>query len=58
MGERWTATTPLYRNDVLRALEGHVTVIGLVRHEADARRSVEDAAALFAPWFERVESDA
>lgn len=45
--ERWEATTEDYREDVVRALQGKLDVLGILPFDADERRSVERGAQIF-----------
>lgn len=45
--ERWAPTPPAYRDDVRRALEGHVRILGLLPHDTNAARSIGAAAPHF-----------
>ena len=49
--ERWDATEPDFREDVLRALSERVRIFGTLHHEVDERSSIEDGAKLFEPLF-------
>jgi len=45
--ERWRATTADERANVVRAVERHATILGVIDYDLDARRSVARAATLF-----------
>lgn len=45
--ERWRPTDEAYRNEVRRALDAHVSLLGVVPYDIDASRSVASATSLF-----------
>ena len=45
--DRWQPTDEPYRNQVRRALDAHVSLLGVVPFDTDAARSVANAAPLF-----------
>ena len=45
--DRWQPTDDAYRNQVRRALDAHVSLLGVVPFDTDAARSVTNAAPLF-----------
>ncbi len=45
--ERWGAASEDYVEQVRRALEAHVALLGVVRHDVDAAHSVAQSAPLF-----------
>ncbi|HEV3152779.1 MAG TPA: dethiobiotin synthase [Candidatus Baltobacteraceae bacterium] len=47
--ERWERTHPSYADDVRRALQGKIEILGIVPFDLDEAASVEDAAQLFIP---------
>ena len=47
--ERWEKCEPSYAEDVRRALQGKLEILGIVPFDPDEAASVEDAAQLFVP---------
>jgi dethiobiotin synthetase len=46
--ERWRAVDHIYRERNRRAIAAHAPILGLIEHDADAKRSVAQGAAMFA----------
>ena len=47
--ERWDDTDPSYADDVVRALQGKLRILGMLPYQPDEPTSVAAAAKLFAP---------
>ena len=45
--DRWEPTTETYRDQIRRALDAHVALLGVVPYDTDAARSVAEATSLF-----------
>jgi hypothetical protein len=46
--ERWEPSQESYRNDVTRALQGKLRILGILPFEPNEASSVEEGAKLFA----------
>ena len=47
--ERWNPTESDFRKDVSRAIAERTKILGVLTHEVDERKSIEDGAKLFEP---------